>query len=59
MRHLIDPLDDHVPAACAAGSYDPFIRPDHRGKRKSRPMGRVVHKRKPRLARVQWVEVVE
>lgn len=45
---------DHVPAACAACNDDPFTRPDYRGKRNSRPIGRVFHKRRPRVARVDW-----
>lgn len=50
--------DDYTPHACAVSNDDPFTRPDYRGKRHSRPVGRVVHKRKPRRARMQWAEVL-
>jgi len=54
--------DDYVPHACAASNAaatndDPFMRPDYRSKRNSRPIGRVVHKKKPRRTRVRWVEM--
>lgn len=40
--------DDGLPHTHAVSSIDPFARPDHRGKKNTRPQGRVVHKRKPR-----------
>lgn len=43
--------DDGVPHSHAITNDDPFVRPDYRGKRNSRPMGRVIHKRKPRRAK--------
>ena len=50
--------DDGVPYSHAITNDDPFMRPDYRGKRNSRPIGRVIHKRKPRRAKASRVLAV-
>jgi len=54
MRRLLNDLDDTVGPNCTC-SDDPFVRPDYRGKKHTRPIGRVVHKRKPRRAKAARV----
>lgn len=49
MRLLEADFDDDGISHChAVSNDDPFVRPDYRGKRHARPVGRVVHKPKPR-----------
>jgi hypothetical protein len=50
--------DDGLPHTTAVSNCDPFMRPDYRSKKNTRPQGRVVHKRKPRRVRVVWESVV-
>lgn len=58
MRLLdLDFDDDHIPHSCAVSNCDPFMRPDYRGKKHTRPVGRVAHK--PKLRRIKASRVLE
>lgn len=55
---LLDADFDDEPGHNIQSNDDPFMRPDYRGKKHSRPLGRVVHKRKARRLKASRVLAV-